>query len=118
MAGMDKLQPSPKPPLPEPESYESDSAGPNPPLPGVVAIGIVVEPVPVTGLAANFSPIPRMAPPPLGMLMAGADTLNVSFSALVLSLVPPRGMLSIHSTLRVKTCTVGLSFSAYERRYF
>jgi hypothetical protein len=25
-----------------------------------------IEPVPVTGLAANFSPIPRMAPPPLG----------------------------------------------------
>src|SRR6266850_516853 len=72
MAGMDKLQPSPKLPLPEPESYESDSAGPNPPLPGVVAIGIVVEPVPVTGLAANFSPIPRMAPPPLGSETTGA----------------------------------------------
>ena len=31
-----------------------------------------MEPVPVTGLAANFSPMPLMAPPPLGKLMAGA----------------------------------------------
>src|SRR5688500_13829090 len=29
------------------------------------------EPVPVTGLAANFSPIPRTAPPPFGREMAG-----------------------------------------------
>ena len=31
-----------------------------------------MEPVPVTGLAANFSPMPRMAPPPLGNEMEGA----------------------------------------------
>ena len=30
-------------------------------------------PVPVTGLAANFSPIPRMAPPPLGRLNASSE---------------------------------------------
>ncbi len=30
-----------------------------------------MEPVPVTGFAANFSPIPRIAPPPLGRLMLG-----------------------------------------------
>src|SRR5258708_4495008 len=29
-------------------------------------MGMVIEPVPVTGFAANFSPIPWMAPPPLG----------------------------------------------------
>src|SRR4051794_12945375 len=32
-----------------------------------------MDPVPVTGLAANFSPIPRMAPPPFGRLMAGGE---------------------------------------------
>jgi hypothetical protein len=37
-----------------------------------VAIGKVIAPLPVTGLAANFSPIPRIAPPPLGSVIAGA----------------------------------------------
>jgi hypothetical protein len=36
-----------------------------------VAIGTNIEQVPVTGLAANFSPIPRMAPPPLGSEIEG-----------------------------------------------
>jgi len=27
---------------------------------------MVIDPVPVTGLVANFSPIPFIAPPPLG----------------------------------------------------
>jgi hypothetical protein len=36
-----------------------------------VAIGTDIEPVPVTGLAANFSPIPRIAPPPFGRFMEG-----------------------------------------------
>jgi hypothetical protein len=35
-------------------------------------MGTLIEPVPVTGLAANFSPMPRMAPPPLGREMDGA----------------------------------------------
>jgi hypothetical protein len=30
-----------------------------------------MEPVPVTGLAPNFSPIPRIAPPPFGVDIAG-----------------------------------------------
>ena len=42
--------------------------------PGLVAMGTVIEPVPVTGLAANFSPIPRMAPPPLGNEIVGGAT--------------------------------------------
>lgn len=29
-------------------------------------MGIFGDPVPVTGFTANFSPIPRIAPPPLG----------------------------------------------------
>ena len=36
-------------------------------------MGIVIAPVPVTGLAANFSPMPRMAPPPLGSEIEGAS---------------------------------------------
>src|SRR5882724_3415169 len=52
--------------------------GPNPDRPGLVAIGTVIAPVPVPGLAANFSPIPRMAPPPLGSEIVGADTWDVS----------------------------------------
>src|SRR5829696_6226057 len=36
-------------------------------------MGTLREPVPVTGLAENFSPIPRMAPPPLGNDMVGGD---------------------------------------------
>jgi hypothetical protein len=34
------------------------------------------EPVPVTGSAPNFSPIPLMAPPPFGRLMDGALKLG------------------------------------------
>ena len=40
-------------------------------------MGTVIEPVPVTGLAANFSPMPRMAPPPLGRDMVGASARAV-----------------------------------------
>ncbi len=35
-----------------------------------------MEPVPVTGFAANFSPMPRMDPPPLGIEMAGGVIWN------------------------------------------
>jgi hypothetical protein len=38
----------------------------------------------VTGLAANFSPMPRIAPPPLGREMAGAEKLDC-FSELLFS---------------------------------
>jgi hypothetical protein len=41
-------------------------------------MGTVIEPVPVTGFAANFSPIPRIAPPPLGRVIAGGATLKES----------------------------------------
>src|SRR4051812_21949395 len=72
MAGRRRLQPRPNGPLPEPESYESDSCGPNPDRPGGVAIGRVSAPVPVAGLAVNFSSIPRMVPPPFGRANCGA----------------------------------------------
>lgn len=41
-------------------------------------MGTLNEPVPVTGLAENLSPMPRMAPPPLGKEMAGAEGALVS----------------------------------------
>ena len=49
------------------------AAGRSPSGPGWWRSARVIEPVPVTGLAANFSPMPRMAPPPLGKLIAGAE---------------------------------------------
>src|SRR5438876_11331349 len=73
MAGSDRLHPKPKVPLPDPESYASESCGPKPERPGLVASGTVIVPVPVTGLAANFSPMPRIAPPPLGSEITGAE---------------------------------------------
>ena len=38
--------------------------GPNPERPGLAEMGTDNDPVPVTGLAANFSSMPRIAPPP------------------------------------------------------
>src|SRR3954447_4891594 len=70
----ESVHPKPNGPLPAPESYASASCGPNPDRPGVVAIGTDIDPVPVTGLAANFSPIPRMAPPPVGGAIDGGLT--------------------------------------------
>ena len=58
------------------------SSGPKLDLPGLSGRGTVSDPVPVTGLALNFSPMPRMAPPPLGSAMDGgaeADLLDAAF---------------------------------------
>ena len=49
--GNDRLQPKPNGPFPEPESYDSESCGPNPDRPGLVPIGTDIVPVPVTALA-------------------------------------------------------------------
>src|SRR5512147_2282019 len=88
MDGRESDHPNPKGPLPDPESYESASCGPNPARPGLVAMGTVIEPVPVTGLAANFSPIPRIAPPPLGREIDAAETWKLSLPPLA-PLDPP-----------------------------
>jgi hypothetical protein len=64
--------------LPEPESYESASCGPNPLRPGDVKIGTDMEPVPVLGLVVNVSSMPRMAPPPVGSVIAGGVTRKLS----------------------------------------
>jgi hypothetical protein len=66
IAGGDSAQPSPNGPLPDPESYDMPSAGVNPERPGLIGSGTVSDAVPVTGLAANVSPMPRRAPPPFG----------------------------------------------------
>jgi hypothetical protein len=39
-----------------------------------------MDPVPVTGLAANFSPIPRIAPPPLGSEIEGSGLAPLTLS--------------------------------------
>src|SRR5260370_15874652 len=70
--------PKPKGPLPAPESYERLNCGPNPERPGLAAIGTVSDPVPVIGLTANFSPMPRIAPPPFGR---EGDGSGLGFSA-------------------------------------
>jgi hypothetical protein len=80
--GSDKVQPNPNGQLPAPESYERESCGPNPERPGLVATGTVIDPVPVTGLAANFSPMLRIAPPPFGRLIAGGAGAELSSAAL------------------------------------
>ena len=49
----------------------------------------------MTGLAANFSPIPRIAPPPLGSEMAGAEKLDFSV-VLLLSSRACGDVLSVH----------------------
>src|SRR4051812_18708766 len=73
MLGKARLQPKPNTPLPAPESYESVRLGPKPERPGVVAIGTLIAAVPVTGLAANFSPRPRIEPP-LGNVRGGGGS--------------------------------------------
>src|SRR5688500_82368 len=54
-------------------------------------MGTDIEPVPVTGLAVNFSPMPRMAPPPLGKVIAGSGDLCPSSCppAALSSAMPP-----------------------------
>src|SRR5580698_9527967 len=72
MVGIARPQPNPKGPLPAPESYERLSSGPKPERPGLAAMGIASEAVPFAALTANFSPIPRTAPPALGRERGGS----------------------------------------------
>jgi hypothetical protein len=46
-------------------------------------MGTLIDPVPVTGLAPNLSPMPRIASAPLGSEIAGAE--KTDFSVLLLS---------------------------------
>src|SRR5262249_14454333 len=54
--------------------------GPNPERLGLVGIGTVSAPVPAAALAAHFSPMPRIAPPPVGSVSPGADKADHAFS--------------------------------------
>ena len=47
-------------------------AGSSPDRPRLSGSGTEIDPVPVAGFAENFSPIPRIAPPPFGREMDGA----------------------------------------------
>ncbi|GAB7549938.1 hypothetical protein CS8_096510 [Cupriavidus sp. 8B] len=62
--GRERLHPKPNGLLPALESWENASRGLRSERPGLAALGTDIEAV--TGLAANFSPIPQIAPPPLG----------------------------------------------------
>src|SRR5712664_871348 len=67
------------------------SCGPNPVRPGLAAIGMSKAPDPVAGLAENFSPMPRIAPPLLGKLMDGREPwLSSERGAGAASIVPTR----------------------------
>jgi hypothetical protein len=61
-----------------PPEPERDSCGPKLERPDEVGIGTVIEPEPVTVLAANFSSTPRIAPPPFGNEICGALIRNLS----------------------------------------
>src|SRR5215212_6108921 len=69
----DKVHPQPNEPLPAPESQASASRGPKAERASLVLCRKPCKPVPVTELTENFSPIVRMAPPPLGSDMAGGE---------------------------------------------
>src|SRR5262249_44473865 len=80
MDGTPICHPTPKGPLPAPESYWSASPRSNPARPGDVAIGTLSDAVPVAALAENFSPMLRTAPPPLGADKVGSPRLGVALS--------------------------------------
>jgi hypothetical protein len=58
-----------------------------------------MESVPVTGFAPNFSPIPRIAAPPFGSEIAGAEKLDCSdvflFSCRVCGVVLSQHLISL-----------------------
>jgi hypothetical protein len=57
---------------------------------GLVAVGLDFDlPVPVTGLAANFSPMPWIAPPPLGNGTAGGENRSSCVRPVVEAAAPP-----------------------------
>lgn len=55
MDSSERFQPKPNGPFPEPESYESESCGPKPERPDEENIGMLSDPVPVTGFAAKIA---------------------------------------------------------------
>src|ERR1044072_3302754 len=93
MAGSERVQPRPNGPLTAPESQERARCGSKRERPGVVAIRMVTDPVSVTGFVANFSPMPRIAPPPFDSEIAGGVKFPKAVSSLlcdVLAILPRR----------------------------
>src|SRR5580693_2962033 len=86
MEGSERDQPMPNWLLPNPESYASAWEGVCPERPTVRPRRMVSLPVPVAALASNFSPIPRMAPPPLESSILGAVNCEVAGFDLLWSL--------------------------------
>ena len=81
--------------VPEPESYESESWARSR-SPGLVGTGTDIEPVPVTGLAANFSPMPRIAPP-LAASRCSAQPDGAAAGALCPSSLPRLACVDVSS---------------------
>jgi hypothetical protein len=78
-------------------------------------MGTLSEPVPVTRLVANFSPIPRMAPPPLGRDMAVWLSLPLAPVPL-LGLLPSgrkEGNVPVDPDFPLPPCWLGLYKEAY-----
>src|SRR5262245_2174537 len=65
-------QPRPNGPFPAPLLCDRPSDGPNPERPGDKARGTDIEQVPVAAAIENFSPMPRIAPPPFGKVGVGS----------------------------------------------
>ena len=61
IAGSRRLQPSPNGPLPDAGVVREGELRTEPGAPGRREIGTLIDPLPVTGFAPNFSPIPRIA---------------------------------------------------------
>jgi hypothetical protein len=76
MEGRARCHPKPNGPFPDPESYERESDGLKSLLGALMGIGTSVPPVPFIVLTENFSPMPRIAPPPFGRLIEGSGFLN------------------------------------------
>jgi hypothetical protein len=89
---MDGFQPKPTGLFTAPEPYEMESSGPKPDRPGLIAIGAVIVPLPVTGLVANLRPMPRRAPPAWGRLIESGvkvpDPVGSPADEIVASLEP------------------------------
>lgn len=64
----------PKGPLPDPELYERLSSGAS--WARGIASGTMIWPAPVAGLTVTFSPMLRIAPPPLGRFRPGTTEVR------------------------------------------
>ena len=71
MLGSSRPQPKPNGLLPSPESYATCKCGPKAERPLAVGIGMLAEAVPEVARTENDSPMPLIAPPPLGRLIVG-----------------------------------------------